>query len=285
MDEAAAALAIRRLEDAAARHDVPVEGTTVAWRRFGRGRPIVLVHGGHGSWLHWVRNVDALAASFEVWLPDLPGYGDSGAPAAPTLDALLEATRASLDALLGPGTPVGLAGFSFGGLVAAHLARRRGATERLVLFGPAGHGTARRPTAALRPWREAQAAGDRAAVAETMRHNLAAHMLAGEPDALALAVHTRACLGTRFRSKPISLAGGLGDVLAALRCPVRLVWGEHDPTAVPAVLAPALAARCADGRAEIVAGAGHWVPYERAAHANALLHDAFGAASAGGRGD
>jgi pimeloyl-ACP methyl ester carboxylesterase len=45
----------------------------------GAGRPLVLVHGGHGSWLHWVRNIEALSAKRTLWIPDLPGYGDSSA--------------------------------------------------------------------------------------------------------------------------------------------------------------------------------------------------------------
>ncbi|MGT2492391.1 alpha/beta fold hydrolase [Cupriavidus basilensis] len=38
-------------------------GCRVVWRRFGEGRPVILLHGGHGSWLHWVRNIEALAAA------------------------------------------------------------------------------------------------------------------------------------------------------------------------------------------------------------------------------
>ena len=31
---------------------------------WGEGRPLVLLHGGTGSWMHWVRNVeDAVAAT------------------------------------------------------------------------------------------------------------------------------------------------------------------------------------------------------------------------------
>lgn len=56
------------------------EGRRVCWRGFGAGRPVVLLHGGHGNWLHWVRNIEALAAHHAVWVPDLPGYGDSDDP-------------------------------------------------------------------------------------------------------------------------------------------------------------------------------------------------------------
>ena len=37
-------------------------GAIVHWRRFGKGEPLVLVHGGHGNWGHWIRNIEALAS-------------------------------------------------------------------------------------------------------------------------------------------------------------------------------------------------------------------------------
>ncbi len=80
------------------RHDVPFNGGHEAWRGRGSGPPLVLLHGGHGSWAHWARNIDALALHFTVWAPDLPVYGDSTPPLAPTLDALLDALHETADA-------------------------------------------------------------------------------------------------------------------------------------------------------------------------------------------
>lgn len=113
------ATALQGLAERMQRHDLPFEGGHVTWRCLGEGPPLVLLHGGHGSWAHWVRNVDALALHFRVCVADLPGYGDSSAPASPTLASLIDATQQTLDALVGAQTPVALAGFSFGGLVAA----------------------------------------------------------------------------------------------------------------------------------------------------------------------
>jgi pimeloyl-ACP methyl ester carboxylesterase len=263
---------IARLEQAATRLEVPVEDGVLVWRRFGKGPPLVLLHGGHGSWLHWARNIDALSNEFELWVPDLPGYGQSAAPVEPTLQALVAATRNSLDALIGSQTPIALAGFSFGGLVAANLAVQRPQVTRLALLGPAGHGGTRRPRGELRSWREAYTRQDQDALREVMRHNLLMHMLAGDdPDALAVEIHTRSCLRTRFHSKTISRSGGLADCLRRFGRPLLLTWGEHDVTAIPAELAPALVARCANARAEVIADAGHWVQYQRPEQINALL--------------
>ena len=109
-----------------------VAGTEVCWRRFGTGPVLVLLHGGHGSWLHWVRNIEVLAGRFTVWVPDMPGYGDSGAVPPPgDLAAVLRAMVASLDALIGSATPIRLAGFAFGGLVSRF--RFETGSERLVI--------------------------------------------------------------------------------------------------------------------------------------------------------
>lgn len=271
--EAAAVAFIAALEAAGQRHAVDAGGGRVVWRRFGDGPPLVLLHGGHGSWLHWARNIGPLAGHFTVWVPDLPGYGESDAPPEPTLAALVDGTQATLDALVGPGTALHLVGFSFGGLVAAALAARRGAVRQLALLGAVGHGGPRRPKGALRSWREAATRQDAAALAAVMRHNLAQHMLhdAAAVDALALRIQTHACLHTRFRSKPISRGGGLGALLERRPGPLLLLWGGQDVTAEPAQAALALAGDRAQCRTVLVPEAGHWVQYESAECVNAEL--------------
>jgi len=273
--------AIARLEAGGARHRVVHEGRTVCWRVFGHGRPLVLVHGGHGNWMHWIRNIAALAERHAVCVPDLPGFGDSddvdADPHAPArLQRLVEATIGSLDTLLGRRAEVDLAGFSFGALVAAHIAVQR-PVRRLALLGPAGHGTRRRPREALVDWRLPDPAKRLAA----LRHNLMAHMLHDPAcaDALAMAVHEAACARTRFRSKALSHAAALQAVLQRFARPLLFVWGEHDVTGVPEELAP----RLAEGHDErewcLVPGAGHWVQYERDRDINRLLLHWFGAGS------
>ena len=42
--------------------------------------PLVLLHGGSGSWLHWVRNVEHFSQTRSVWVLDIPGFGDSSLP-------------------------------------------------------------------------------------------------------------------------------------------------------------------------------------------------------------
>ena len=266
------------IEARATLHRVAHQGRQVCWHQLGDGPPLVLLHGGHGSWLHWVRNIEALAQRFTVWAPDMPGYGDSDSPPEPTLASLVDITMATLNQFVGDAAPIRLAGFSFGGLVGAHLAARRGHVHRLALLGPGGHGGPRRPSGELLGWRGAADSGDANALAQVMRHNLAAHMLhdPARIDALALQVHTAACLRTRFHSKTISRSATLAAALDQCDSPVLLAWGEHDVTAQPEAIALALSAGRANFRTHVVAGAGHWAQYEQPDAVNHLLLDWLG---------
>lgn len=264
---------ITQLEAQATRHRVEVAGRFVCWRQFGKGPPLVLLHGGHGSWLHWVRNIEALAARFTVWMPDLPGYGDSddlGPSRSGGVTDLAHATLTSLDALVGADTWIDLVGFSFGGLVAAQIAARRPCIRHLVLLGAAGHGGLRRPRGALMSWHRAKT---QEAIEACMHNNLHVHMLfdVAQIDALALQVHTLSCQRARFRSRPISQAGGLSAALDQCSAQVLLVWGEHDVTAEPAALVKTLVEGQPQRQARILPGVGHWVQYESAVEINRLL--------------
>jgi pimeloyl-ACP methyl ester carboxylesterase len=271
--ERAARATIDRIAALGTRHDVLHGGVRVCWRRFGdageSGKPpLVLLHGGHGSWMHWLRNVEALSAGRTLWLPDMPGFNDSDAPppAVPggdPLGPLLDALGGSLDQLIGAGTPIDLGGFSFGGLTAARFAVRRGAIRRLLLVGSGGHGTLRRMAVQMINWR---AAPDREEERAALLHNLGALMLHDNAaiNALAFEIHDIACHGTRFRSKDVSQAGGLQAALDAIGGPQLLLWGEYDVTADPRPLVAQLVAGHAEREGAVIDGAGHWAQYERA---------------------
>ena len=55
----------------------------MVWRVWGSGPPLALLHGGYGSWTHWIRNVLPLSRVFTVAAPDLPGLGESATPPEP----------------------------------------------------------------------------------------------------------------------------------------------------------------------------------------------------------
>lgn len=277
--DAEARLFIERIAASGTRHDVVHGGVRVCWRRFGAEKnahpPLVLLHGGHGSWMHWLRNVEALSAERTLWLPDMPGFNDSDAPpgAAPgedPLGPLLDALGGSLDQLIGVGTSIDLGGFSFGGLTAARFAVRRGAIRRLALVGSGGHGTVRRMSVEMINWR---AAPNRDEERAALLHNLGALMLHDKAaiDPLAFEIHDISCHGTRFRSKDVSQAGGLQAALDTLGGPQLLLWGEYDVTADPRPLVARLAAGHPERVGVVIDGAGHWAQYERADEFNRVM--------------
>src|SRR5271157_4130028 len=57
---------------------VPAMGIEIACRIAGNGPPLLMLHGYPQTHVCWHRLAPALAKSFTVVLPDLPGYGDSG---------------------------------------------------------------------------------------------------------------------------------------------------------------------------------------------------------------
>jgi pimeloyl-ACP methyl ester carboxylesterase len=107
------------------------------WREGVGGRPLVLLHGWPETRRIWARNVDALAAAgFEVVVPDLRGYGDSGL--APDGHYDLAAHARDVQALMADAlghAQFAAAGSDLGGGVAIDLGLRfPGAIEQQVLF-------------------------------------------------------------------------------------------------------------------------------------------------------
>lgn len=115
----------------------------------GAGEAVVLLHGGGpgaSGMSNYARNVDALAQRFRVIVPDLPGYGRSSkrVDQSDPFGDLAGAVGGLLDEL---GIDrAHLVGNSYGGAAALRLTLDRpDRVGRLVLMGPGGIGTTRRP--------------------------------------------------------------------------------------------------------------------------------------------
>jgi pimeloyl-ACP methyl ester carboxylesterase len=256
---------------------VPYLDGYVSWHEFGTPKshalPLILLHGGHGSWEHWIRNVEALSKHFYVLVPDMPGYGDSTLFDTQFQAGILDPLLATINSLLGAEQPINIAGFSFGSYVATHLAIQRKGTNKIALLGTAGHGGPRRPRGDLQNWRGLYAKQDWDGVSNIMRENLYLHMISAYDriDALAIRLHQDACFAARFKSRPISRAGGLAEVLQDYGGEVLLICGEHDVTCTPEYLVETIVRGHANRRIELVKDAGHWVQYEKADQVNASL--------------
>ncbi|MFN8953387.1 MAG: alpha/beta fold hydrolase, partial [Burkholderiales bacterium] len=87
----------------ATRLQTTCDGSRTVWHAWGQPTQpaVVLLHGGSGSWTHWVRNIAPLqAAGWRVLVPDLPGFGDSDLPPGCTdVDALPVHLHAGLQQL------------------------------------------------------------------------------------------------------------------------------------------------------------------------------------------
>jgi pimeloyl-ACP methyl ester carboxylesterase len=54
-----------------------IGGGLVHYEAFGRGRPVVFIHGWLGSWRYWMRTMEALSSDYRAYALDLWGFGDS----------------------------------------------------------------------------------------------------------------------------------------------------------------------------------------------------------------
>jgi pimeloyl-ACP methyl ester carboxylesterase len=124
--------------DAFPSNKLTVGGKTLAYRQYGEGRPLVLLHGiGSGS-AAWRFQLEGLADRYRVIAWDAPGYGESDAfsierphPAdyARALSVLLNALQAKNFVLVA---------HSLGALVATAYARMFPSLPGMVLISPAG---------------------------------------------------------------------------------------------------------------------------------------------------
>jgi pimeloyl-ACP methyl ester carboxylesterase len=234
---------------------------------FGRGTPIVLLHGlGSGS-DDWLQTARCLARHFRVVLVDLPGHGDSDMPEPFSLDRAVAALDLALADI--PGGPPILVGHSLGGLIAAaeaidHPERVRG----LVLVE-----TALRPQL---PDDQRAASldrldGDYAGVVH------AAYLDFGHDAAQGERLYRRAAaLDPRVVKRWIRLAWtvDLSDQVARIEVPVLAVLAERSWAADEPWSAVAEALGYADMprlRATRIADCGHFVMLDHPAELAALI--------------
>src|SRR5262245_33935997 len=71
------------LARSARKERTPCGDSSMVWRVWGSGEPLILLHGGTGSWNHWIKTIPVLASRYELWVPDIPGLGDSAMPPEP----------------------------------------------------------------------------------------------------------------------------------------------------------------------------------------------------------
>ena len=273
-----AAVHLDRMEAEAARYEPRLGDDATAWRCWGEAGPaVVLLNGGTGSWMHWVRNIPALKDRYRVFAADLPGMGDSGLP--PVTEPVEDLVRISgtiiasgVEGLLGRSEPVHIVGFSFGSMVGAHAAARLGTqVETFTMVGASGLGLAFAGPGRLRK-PEPEMTEDE--LREVHRYNMTTLLFAdpGNADELALEVQIRNAARIRVRSHTSAVTSILVEALPAIRARLGAIWGGRDPFLPARAEREALLSRYdPETPIHIVEGAGHWVPFEGAEGFNRCL--------------
>jgi pimeloyl-ACP methyl ester carboxylesterase len=255
---------LEELDTAARRTETPCGKGAMVWRVWNAeaGSPLVLLHGGSGSWRHWVRQISRYARERCVIAPDLPGLGESAMPDEPhDPPHVARITAEGLARVLG-GRHADLVGFSFGANIAGHVAGALAPAIRSLLLLGAGSLGMPRNAVTLEKVRDKQ--GEARVAAH--RFNLHSLMIADPAriDALALAIQEWNTVHARFRSRGFVNAALLKEALARTAMPLAVIWGERDQVAaghIPERIAAVREVR-PDAVAEVIPSAGHWTQYE-----------------------
>jgi len=259
--DAEAPAVVADFERRARRFQTPCGDGFLIWRAWGSGPPVLLTHGAQGAWSHWIRNIDALARNRTVWAPDLPGYGESTMPPRAAQAAIAEVLATGLLELLAPELPLDIVGFSFGGVVAAHLAALHPElVRRVILVGCGGLDT---PVGEIDLRRVRGLEGEERRAAH--RANLLGLMLHHPASVDELALHLQVTNGSRARlnAAPLVMPDKLLEALPQVSARLDAIWGAHDRPHPPVDQEKVLHSIHPDLDFRVIAGAGHWVMYEK----------------------
>jgi len=253
--------------------ELDFEGGHQVWHRFGdpANEPLVLLHGGSGSWMHWIRNVLPLSRERCIYAVDLPGMGESDLPmGASDADDISEPIAWGIERLLGS-CRVDVMGFSFGGLSAGFMAARAPQrVKQLIMVGIPGLGLFGAPMRL----RGLLPGMDRQEVLDVMENNLLSMMLHAPESVDSAVLHLQAynVLRDRLRKRRLARGDCLLEEQKKWQCPVHSIWGEKDVLYEGTLhLVPAAFKDCDHRSHHVLKGAGHWAMYESAREFNNVV--------------
>jgi pimeloyl-ACP methyl ester carboxylesterase len=238
----------------------------VAWFEWGRGEPLVLVHGLADDHRAWRRVLPWLTVRRRVIACDLRGHGETtlGSPDG-TLAQLSGDLVALLDAL--DLERADLCGFSLGGTIVLRTAIDH--PDRVGRLVPVA--TSSRVGRAAAPWYEERARlADEGRLADVLERDTR-EQLAGAPDELAdhLTIRRQSTADPRGFANACRAMARLGAEpldpdLGRIQAPTLVVAAELDALCPPRA-GEIIAAGIPGARLEVVAGSGHQVELERPA--------------------
>jgi len=253
---------------------IKVDELDVRYFTGGAGEPLVIIHGGSGGASAWLDNIRELSANYTVYIPDLPGFGQSQPLAGdyyiPELTEFLDRFSHSLGL-----TRFHLVGHSLGGSIALHYALRfPHRIKKLVLVSSMCLGREIALWVRFLSSRVlCRAIGKTALAILRAARWLACFFLApaefAEPicqASLQLGSHV-----TTLKEQTTILLSRLSEIAA----PTLVVWGAKDPI-VPARQALAAARLIPDCQVKVFADGGHSVYRQKLPEFNHLLRRFLG---------
>ncbi len=255
-----------RIKDAATRLTTPCGDGDLVWHVWGEGTPIILTHGNHGSWSHWIRIIPALAEKYAVYAVDMPGFGESELPPEPcTTESITHIMKEGFDQITSPDTRCHTMGFSLGSTFAGQLAYAFGErTISLLMCAGArlsGEWSLRRD---YRGWRKLETEDD---IIAAHRHNLGVGMFSSHDAVDDFAVYLQYVNApqSRIKMRTFTRSDELLSVLPKVTAPMYTIWGTLDayypymiknwPELIEAANIPL--------KRKVLEGVGHWAIYER----------------------
>ncbi|HSS64491.1 MAG TPA: alpha/beta fold hydrolase, partial [Gammaproteobacteria bacterium] len=220
-----------RVHAAARRVETPCGDGRMIWHVWGDDErpPLVLLHGGFGSWRHWILNVLPLSEKYRVIAADLPGLGDSDPIGEEyTAENIAATVSAGVDLIAPPPGRFHIAGFSFGGIIGGHVSAIQG--SRVHSFTAVAAGGLGLRNAKFPELESMSAAATPEALTEIHRTNLSRLMFSNPDriDDLAIHVQTETVRRARVRSGKIPWTGTLTNALKRIDTTLAGIWGEND---------------------------------------------------------
>ncbi len=212
---------------------VYIDQQAVHYEVFGRGRPVLFLHGWLGSWRYWLPSMEVVAEGFRTYAFDLIGFGDTDhRNVAPSISTYADQVIRFLDAL---GIDmIALIGHSMGGMVAlktaiAHPDRiERVVTVgapivgsslapllKLTSFAPIAHGMNRFPRVTKRLFRHFLSEAAEDDMLEILEDSV-------KPTADSIRASVRSMMRTDLR-----------PLLPELRVPALVIHGTRDDIVMP----------------------------------------------------